>query len=112
MNDNDIFSAIHDDTAELTFATLADVCRRTRLAEPFIIECVEHGVAHVSGDASTSWRFSVISILRLQKAWRLHRDLELQVSSLPLVLDLLDERDQLRQQLDELRARLGHWELR
>lgn len=112
MNDNDIISAIHDDNEELTFSTLADVCRRTRLEEHFIIECVEHGIAHVSGDASGSWRFSVIAILRLQKAWRLHRDLELQVSSLPLVLDLLEERDQLRQQLDELRARLGHWELR
>lgn len=111
MSDNDIISEIHDDNDEFSFATLADVCRRTQLAESFIVECVEHGVAHVSGDAA-SWRFSVISILRLQKAWRLHRDLELQVSSLPLVLDLLEERDQLRQQLDELRARLGHWELR
>ncbi|MDY6982027.1 MAG: chaperone modulator CbpM [Pseudomonadota bacterium] len=109
---NDILSVILDDSDEVTFATLADVCRRTRLEEHFIIECVEHGIAHVAGDAHSSWRFSVISILRLQKAWRLHRDLELQVSSLPLVLDLLEERDQLRQQLDELRARLGHWELR
>ncbi|HEY0963735.1 MAG TPA: chaperone modulator CbpM [Pseudomonadales bacterium] len=112
MSDNGIISILHDDNDEFTFATLADVCRRTRLEEHFIIECVEQGVAHVSGDQSISWRFSVMSILRLQKAWRLHRDLELQVSSLPLVLDLLEERDQLRQQLDELRARLGHWELR
>lgn len=110
MSDNDAIIPIFDDNDELAFCTLADVCRRTRLEEHFIIECVEQGVAPAAGDASVTWRFSVMAILRLQKAWRLHRDLELQVSSLPIVLDLLEERDQLRQQLAELRSRLGHWE--
>lgn len=109
---DEIISVIHDDNDEFTFCTLADVCHRTRLTEHFIIECVEHGVAPVAGNESMSWRFSVMSILRLQKAWRLHRDLELHVSSLPIVLDLLEERDQLQQQLNELRARLGQWEPR
>lgn len=112
MSDNHIISIFHDDGDEFTYSTLGEVCRRTRINEAFIVECVEHGVAPVAGTDSPAWRFSVMSILRLQKAWRLHRDLELQVSSLALVLDLLDERDQLQQQLDELRARLGHWELR
>lgn len=111
MNDNDIISVIHGDE-EFRFLTLTEVCRATRIEEGFIIECVELGVAPVSGDESLAWRFSTTAIMRLQKAWRLHRDLELQVDSLALVLDLLDERDRLQQQIAELQARLGRWELR
>ncbi len=105
MSDN----IIHSDDA-LAFCNLDDVCQRTRLEEHFVIACVEHGVAQVAGQEVVAWRFSMTSILRLQKAWRLHRDLELQVSSLALVLDLLEERDQLLQEISELRGRLGHWE--
>jgi chaperone modulatory protein CbpM len=105
MSDN----IIHSDDI-LAFCNLDDLCRRTRLDESFIIECVEHGVAPVSGHEVVAWRFSMTAILRLQKAWRLHRDLELQVSSLALVLDLLEERDQLLQEIEDLRGRLSHWE--
>ena len=98
-----------DDT--LAFCSLEDLCLRTHLDERFVIECVEHGVAHVAGQEVVAWRFSMTSILRLQKAWRLHRDLELQVHNLALVLDLLEERDQLLQELEHLRGRLGRWEL-
>lgn len=100
---------VHADDA-LVFCSLADLCARTRLDESFVVECVEHGVAHVGGQEVLAWRFSMTAILRLQKAWRLHRDLELQVSSLALVLDLLEERDQLQQEIEDLRARLGRWE--
>lgn len=107
---DEIISVIHDDNDALALCTLADVCLRTRLAEPFIIECVEQGVAQVAGQESVAWRFSMTAILRLQKAWRLHQDLELQVGSLALVLDLLEERDQLRQEIADMRRRLRHWE--
>jgi chaperone modulatory protein CbpM len=100
---------IHSDDA-LAFCSLDDLCRRTRLEERFVIECVEHGVAHAGGQDLVAWRFSMTTILRLQKAWRLHRDLDLQVSSLALVLDLLDERDQLLQEIADLRSRLSRWE--
>jgi chaperone modulatory protein CbpM len=96
----------------LAFCSLDDLCTRTRLDQHFVIECVEHGVAPVAGESLVAWRFSMTAILRLQKAWRLHRDLELQISNLALVLDLLEERDELLQQLADLRARLAHWEPR
>jgi chaperone modulatory protein CbpM len=102
---------IHVEDA-LAFCSLDDLCRRTRLEPPFVIECVEHGVASVTGEEVVAWRFSMTAILRLQKAWRLHRDLELQISNLALVLDLLEEREQLLQELGELRSRLAHWEPR
>jgi chaperone modulatory protein CbpM len=100
---------IHTDDV-LAFCSLDDLCRRTRLDERFVVECVEHGIAHVAGQEVLAWRFSTTAMLRLQKAWRLHRDLELHVSHLALVLDLLEERDQLQQEIEDLRRRLGHWE--
>lgn len=105
-----IDNTIHSDEV-LAFCNLGDLCSRTRLEERFVVECVEHGVAHVVGNEALAWRFSMTAILRLQKAWRLHRDLELQVSSLALVLDLLEERDQLQQEIADLRNRLSRWEV-
>lgn len=90
--------------------TLIELCKCSTLDEQFVIECVEHGIAPSSGTQVVEWTFSQDAVLRLQKAWRLHRDLELQISSLALVLELIDERDQLLQEIAVLRHHLGHWE--
>jgi chaperone modulatory protein CbpM len=90
--------------------TLVELRECSRLQESFIIACVEHGVIEVSGAAPPQWRFGNRERQQLQKAWRLHQDLELQISALPLVLELLDEIDALRSEAQLLRQRLGHWE--
>jgi chaperone modulatory protein CbpM len=90
--------------------TLIELCECSALDEQFVIACVEHGVAPTSGTQVVEWIFSQTAVLRLQKAWRLHRDLDLQIDSLPLVLELLDERDQLLQEIAALRQHLRHWE--
>jgi chaperone modulatory protein CbpM len=105
---------------EQTAITLIELCECSTFDEQFIIECVEHGVAPTSGTPTSGsptsgsqvveWTFSQTAVLRLQKAWRLHRDLDLQIGSLPLVLELLDERDQLLQEIAALRHHLAHWE--
>jgi hypothetical protein len=50
-------------------------------------------------------------LLRIQKAYRLHRDLDIHPASLGLILELLDEREALREEVAMLRRRLSHWEL-
>lgn len=79
------------------------------LEAEFITECVALGLAEVSGEP-VEWRFSPPARLRLEKAWRLHRDLEVPPAALPLVLELLDEIDILHAEVAHLRARLRHWE--
>jgi chaperone modulatory protein CbpM len=53
------------------------------------------------GQVSADWRFTSLSIVRIAKAKRLERDLNLNPPSLAVVLDLLDE-------IDDLRAQLGY----
>ena len=100
--------AAMSDTNEVI--TLIELCACSALDEQFVVDCVEHGIASSSGTQVVEWTFSQDAVLRLQKAWRLHRDLELQVSSLALVLELIDERDRLLQEIAALRHHLSHWE--
>lgn len=105
MND-DSFTDPREDWSP---CSLPELCRRGSLEEYFVVQCVEHGVADVSGPV-TEWVFSAPAVLRIHKAWRLHRDLDIQIGSLALILELLEERDQLRQQVAALLQRLQQWE--
>jgi len=96
-DDDDLWWTLH----QLTCASVLEV--------DFITECVALGLAEVSGEPM-QWRFSPPARLRLEKAWRLHRDLEVPATALPLVLQLLDEIDSLHVEVAYLRARLRHWE--
>lgn len=93
---------------DLVACTLRDLCQV--FDEHFIVQCVEQGIAPVTGRAAPEWRFPATSVLRIRRAWRLHRDLDVQFSSLPLVLELIDERDLLHREVIALRQRLGQWE--
>jgi hypothetical protein len=68
--------------------SLQELSNSSALQPEFIVQCVELGLVDASG-VQTQWRFNSDGRFRLQKAWRLHRDLEVQVSALPLVLQLL-----------------------
>lgn len=94
--------------------TLVEISQRQLLEVEFIVACVECGIADVVGIESSSsqehWRFSPTAVQRMEKARRLQRDLELGLTELVLVLDLLDEVDSLRAEVGDLRKRLRHWE--
>lgn len=89
--------------------TLQELSSSGTLQSEFIVQCVELGLIDASG-SSSQWRFNSEGRSRLQKAWRVHRDLEVHVSALPLVLQLIDELDELRAEAEQLRVRLQRWE--
>ena len=89
--------------------TLQQLTSVSPLDSDFIEQCVAFGLVDLAGLPS-QWRFSPTVRLRLERAWRLHRDLEVHPSALPLVLQLLEEVEILRQESSQLRQRLRHWE--
>lgn len=89
--------------------TLHQLVSASALQADFIHQCVALGLTEVSGEP-VQWRFSPPARMRLEKAWRLHRDLEIPATALPLVLQLLDEIDHLHAEAAQLRARLRQWE--
>lgn len=78
------------------------ICRACDLSSEVLVEWVEAGVVEPQESARSEWRFSVAQLRRARAARRLQRDLELQTASLPVVLDLLEELDQLRRRLATL----------
>ncbi|MBI2800621.1 MAG: hypothetical protein HYX63_10140 [Gammaproteobacteria bacterium] len=86
--------------------TLEEVCALCRIQPEIIVELVDFGVLNPAGAAVTEWRFPAQSILRTRRAARLRHDLELNLPGLALALDLLDDIESLRQEVEVLRAQL------
>ena len=101
---------LHGDAWSWEGCGLNELCARCALDPQFITLCVEEGIVQVSHDDSREWTFTAASVLRIRKAWRLHRDLDVRVESLGLVLELLEERGMLEAEITRLRRRLAQWE--
>ncbi len=89
---------IVEESDSLSLMTLCHVCS---LPAENIIKMVEQGVINPLEPSSSysHWQFSSSSLLRVQTALRLQRDLELNLAGAVLALELLDEIKQLRQQV-------------
>ena len=98
---------IADIDSDRALFTLSEVCERCGLRADIIVEMVEHGIVDpIVADPGKNWSFSVDALLRLTRAQRLHRDLELNVPGLALSLELLDQIDSLQHEVNALKRRL------
>jgi chaperone modulatory protein CbpM len=91
------------DTA--TLCTVDELCRACNVDANWITDLVEHGVIEPIAEVGADWRFTSLTIVRIAKAKRLERDLNLNPPGLAVVLDLLDEIDDLRAQLGKVSKR-------
>jgi chaperone modulatory protein CbpM len=82
--------------------TIEELCLACNADADWLTELIEHGVIEPIGKVSADWRFTSLTIVRIAKAKRLQRDLDLSASGIAIVLDLLDEIDVLRAQLGTL----------
>lgn len=78
---------------------LREICERCGLPETTVRAYVEEGVIEVEGDDIARWRFSEISLVRVQKAHRLERDLGLNPAGVALALDLMTQIEELKNEL-------------
>jgi len=92
--------------------SFTELCQRSNLDSDFVVQCVEVGIADPQGSSNSpvEWSFTSNAAIRIQKAYRLQRDLEIDLNGLAVVLDLLDEVETLQGELTSLRKRLAHWE--
>ena len=87
---------ILEDSDEITLAELSRTCR---IHAEWVVELVEEGVVEPLQSGRSQWRFSSASIVRVQKAQRLHRDLGLNMPGVALALQLLDRIEELEAHL-------------
>lgn len=66
------------------------------LKADFMQELIEYGIVEPHGRAPNEWVFDALAIKRIQQAKRLHRDLQINLAGVAMILDLLDEIHDLR----------------
>ena len=87
---------ILDETEEVT---LADLTRTCRVHAEWVMELVEEGIIEPRGPDGPQWRFAATSVVRVQKAQRLQRDLGVNLPGIALALELLDRIEALEARL-------------
>ena len=90
---------IVDESATLSIKDLSRICN---VEERHIVEFVEEGVLSVV-EVRSEWHFTGDALRRARLAVRLERDLELNLAGVALALDLLEELQQLRRELEAKR---------
>lgn len=91
---------IVDETTEISIEQLSIFCsvRRERIVS-LVEEGVLEPVARRRSRRANEWRFAGDSLKRAARAIRLQRELDIDISALGLVLDLLEEIETLRRRI-------------
>jgi chaperone modulatory protein CbpM len=98
--DQALSSAIFE---ESTLLTVKDLSRMCAVDERHIVEFVEEGVLNVVEINTTEWHFTGAALRRTRLALRLERDLELNLPGVALALELMEELEHLRRELQARR---------
>ena len=85
--------------------TLTEVISYTALDRSSVIEMINAGVVQATGDENTidQCRFSARELAKLRTAQRLIDEFNVNIDGAALIVELLEERDTLRSQVEMLR---------
>lgn len=84
--------ASHPDVASISLHELETMFA---LYPDFIQSLIDYDIIRPERSAQGEWLFEVHHLQRIKRALRLHRDLEVNLAGIAIVLDLLDEIDSL-----------------
>jgi chaperone modulatory protein CbpM len=88
-----------DEESRLSLRELCDACS---VHAEFIIELVNEGVIEPAGYEKSHWCFTGFTLRRVRTAKRLKRDLGVNLAGIGLALELLEELEHMRSQLNKL----------
>jgi chaperone modulatory protein CbpM len=87
--------------------TVREFCEREGISEQQVVTIVEHGIARpAAGRSAAEWEFDTATAMWMQKALRLHRDLDLDWVATSMLVDLLRQRERLHRENRQLRQQL------
>jgi len=97
-------------TALIVSISVHELCQYEGLSEQIVIEVVDHGIAEpIAGADVADWVFDPTSVHWLQKAVRLHNQLEIDWVAVAMVIDLLQRNEALERQRQCLERQLGRF---
>lgn len=82
--------------------TLGELCERCQVSAEAVREMVLEGLIEPLEHDASRWRFTPATMLRVWRALRLQRDLELNLAGAALAVELLEELHELRRRLRSL----------
>lgn len=97
---NIVTEVIIDDDARFTFS---EVCQYCHFSEQMLNDLIDHGLFGEIEPPYQKIQFDHVMLSRARSAFRLRRDFELDLQGILLVLELLDEMTNLREELEVLR---------
>ncbi|GAA3961292.1 chaperone modulator CbpM [Allohahella marinimesophila] len=96
---------VHSPSLEMS---LDELCQSAHLPTDYLVELVQYNIVlPIAGAEPREWLFSIAAVTRVNKAARLHRDLDMDWADVALVLDLLEDIDRLRTENDQLKQQLN-----
>ena len=98
--DQALSGAIFEESALLTVKDLSRMCA---VDERHIVEFVEEGVLNVVEISAAEWHFTGAALRRARRALRLEQDLEINLAGIALALELMEEVERLRRELEARR---------
>jgi chaperone modulatory protein CbpM len=87
--------------------SLEEVCRASGVTPDFVLEMIEYGALEPKGHSHDTLRFDERHLSRILKVMHLYHDLEVNMPGAAIILDLVDERDRLRIQIELLQKYLN-----
>jgi chaperone modulatory protein CbpM len=90
-----------------SYVSFDDLYRSANIGTDHIIELIEYNIiTPIKGQQPPEWEFNITALRIVNKAARLHRDLEIDWADIALVLNLLDEIDLLKNENALLKRQL------
>lgn len=105
MSNKTIITAVLMD--ENTSVSRLEICQTCNISEDVLIDMMEQGLFNHQGMQLQQIEFDLKMLRRIQTACRLQRDLGINVPGIVLILDLLEEIDELRDELDILQRHVN-----
>jgi len=82
--------------------TLEQLCDTCGVQTDWVISLVEESIIEPKRQGHSQWCFSGASLVRVRSAHRLQRDLGVNLAGIALALDLIEELDNLRNQINKM----------
>lgn len=84
-----------------------EFCQCCNISQAVLHELVEHSIAiPIAGQVMEEWQFTVASVSLAKKATRIQRDLAVDWTGIALILELVEQRDSLSAEVNNLQQQL------
>ena len=92
------YSTLLDESISLGFSEICTLCQ---VKDDLVHEMIHEGVLVPEGSSQKNWRFNGLAVKKIHVTLRLQNDLGINLPGAALALNLLEELDELRSQLNK-----------